>query len=112
MTCVLYLAAGLYLHNTLANTNYKFPFYSTFSKRFLSIRQQGATPFANNEDSGSVIFEKTEGNHLLGVGLLFGILENQYHRYTMTAPLEIVLEALNDKLPDGSRLELVSNYTE
>ena len=30
----------------------------------------------------------------------------------MAAPLQIVLEALNDKLPDGSRLELVSNYTE
>ena len=97
---------------TYTNTNYKFPFYSTFSKRCLSIRQQGATPFANFEDSGSVIFEKTEENHHLGLGLVFGILENQYHRYTMAAPLQIVLEALNDKLPDGSRLELVSNYTE
>ena len=30
----------------------------------------------------------------------------------MAAPLQIVLEALNDKLADGSRLGLVSNYTE
>lgn len=78
----------------------------------MSIRQQGATSFANVEDSGSVIFEKTEENHHLGLGLVFGILENQYHRYTMAAPLQIVLEALNDNLPDDSRLELVSNYAE
>lgn len=88
-----------------------FYFYFTFCKRCLSIRQQGSTPFANVEDSGSVIFEKTEENHHLGLGLLFGILENQYHRHTMATPLQIVLEALSDKLPDGSRLELVSNYT-
>ena len=47
---------------------------------------------------------------LKGLGLLFGILEHQYHRYIMASPLQVVLEALSKDLPDGSGLKLVSEF--
>ena len=83
-------------------------------KRVLCIREE-KTRFADDGDSGSVIFkivEKEGGNDLFGLGLLFAIDESQYKRLYFASPLRIVLDALNDKLPTGSNLELVSNYNE
>ena len=83
-------------------------------KRVLCIREE-RTRFADDGDSGSVIFkivEKEGGNDLLGLGLLFAIDEGQYKRLYFASPLRIVLDALNNKLPTGSNLELVSNYNE
>ena len=83
-------------------------------KRVLCIRE-GRTRFADDGDSGSVIFQirkKKDGNDLFGLGLLFAIEENQYKRLYFASPLKIVLEALTGKLPAGSNLELVSNYNE
>ena len=83
-------------------------------KRVLCIREE-RTRFADDGDSGSVIFkivEKEGGNDLFGLGLLFAIDEGQYKRLYFASPLRIVLDALNNKLPLGSNLELVSNYNE
>ena len=83
-------------------------------KRVLCIREE-RTRFADDGDSGSVIFkivEKEGGNDLFGLGLLFAIDESQYKRLYFASPLRIVLDALNNKLPTGSNLELVSNYNE
>lgn len=83
-------------------------------KRVLCIREE-RTRFADDGDSGSVIFkivEKEGGNDLFGLGLLFAIDEGQYKRLYFASPLRIVLDALNNKLPTGSNLELVSNYNE
>ena len=46
-----------------------------------------------------------------GLGLLFGLLEHQYHDFILASPLQVVLEALTNKLPAGSgSLELVAKY--
>ena len=87
-------------------------------RRCLCIQQERARRFAGDGDSGSVIFQKIEeitslgekSITLKGLGLLFGILEHQYHCYIMASPLQVVLEALSKKLPDGSSLELVSEF--
>ena len=53
----------------------------------------------------------TEENNLKGLGILFGLLEHQYHDFILASPLQVVLEALTNKLPAGSgSLELVSKY--
>ena len=87
-------------------------------RRCLCIQQEMAKRFAGDGDSGSVIFQKIEkitplgekNVTLKGLGLLFGILEHQYHRYIMASPLQVVLEALSKDLPDGSDLKLVSEF--
>ena len=86
--------------------------------RCLCIQQEMAKRFAGDGDSGSVIFQMIEtitplGEKkvtLKGLGLLFGMLEHQYHRYIMASPLQVVLEALSKDLPDGSGLKLVSEF--
>ena len=75
---------------------------------------EGKERFADDGDSGAVIFEidQTEGDEkfLSGLGLFFGIGVTQHHRLVFASPLKIVLDALTDKLPLGSNLELVSKF--
>ena len=53
----------------------------------------------------------TEENNLKGLGLLFGLIEHQNSDFILASPLQVVLEALTNKLPAGSgNLELVSKY--
>ena len=75
---------------------------------------EGKKVFADEGDSGAVIFEidQTEGDEkfLSGLGLFFAAGVNQYHRLTYASPLKIVLDALTKNLPTGSNLELVSKF--
>ena len=75
---------------------------------------EGKKVFADEGDSGAVIFEidQTEGDEkfLSGLGLFFATGVNQYHRLTYASPLKIVLDALTKNLPTGSNLELVSKF--
>ena len=75
---------------------------------------EGEKRFAEDGDSGAVIFEidQTNGDEktLSGVGLFFGKGVTESDRLYFASPLKIVLDALTDKLPKGSNLELVSKF--
>ena len=75
---------------------------------------EGKERFADDGDSGAVIFEidQTEGDEkfISGLGLFFGKGVTQYHRLVFASPLKIVLDVLTDKLQLDSNLELVSEF--
>ena len=91
---------------------------ATFRMRFWRYRvlciSQEEGRFAEHGDSGAVIFEidQTKGDEkfLSGLGLFFAKGQNEYDRLYFASPLKIVLDALTDKLPKGSNLELVSKF--
>ena len=109
--CVVQYESGALRHCSKCKRIEKRMHQNLWFKRCLCIQQVPERPFACSGDSGSVIFEMTEENNLKGLGLLFGLLEHQYHDFILASPLQVVLEALTNKLAAGSgSLELVSKY--
>ena len=68
--------------------------------------------FANQGDSGSVIFEKPSESEfrLPGFGIIFGMIYSQHILYVLASPLQISLETLSKKVSATCNLKLVSNY--
>ena len=75
---------------------------------------EGEKRFAEDGDSGAVIFEidqkKGDEKFLSGLGLFFAKGQTEHDRLYFASPLKIVLDALTDKLPKGGNLELVSKF--
>lgn len=74
-------------------------------------------PFADDGDSGAVIFEKCDGTSveakcLSGFGVLFGVFETGYKSFALASPLEVVLEKLSQEFSDKCSLKLVSDFWE
>ena len=72
------------------------------------------TPFADEGDSGAVIFEKGDGNQsacLSGFGLIFAAHENAYKTYAIASPLEVVLKVLSQEISKESTMRVVSEYS-
>ena len=91
---------------------------ATFRMKFWRYRvlciSQEEGGFASQGDSGAVIFEidRTKGDEkfLSGLGLFFAKGQHEYNRLYFASPFKIALDALTDKLPKGSNLELVSKF--
>ena len=75
---------------------------------------EGEKRFAEDGDSGAVIFEidqkKADEKFLSGLGLFFAKGQTEHDRLYFASPLKIVLDALTNKLPKGSNLKLVSKF--
>jgi len=71
--------------------------------------------FADQGDSGAVIFAKRDENLsacLPGFGIVFAVHENAHKRYTIASPLEVVLNALSQEISKDKtcNFQLVSKY--
>ena len=75
---------------------------------------EGEERFAEDGDSGAVIFEidQTKGDEkfLSGLGLFFAKGQTEHDRLYFASRVKIVRDALTDRLPKGSNLELVSKF--
>lgn len=86
---------------------------SLWLKNCLCIRS-GRFPFADEGDSGAVIFER-HGNGsacLRGFGVIFAVHYAAFKFYAIASPLEVVLQALSQEILKDKTcsLRLVSNY--
>ena len=65
------------------------------------------TDFAKLGDSGSLLFEVDRNEKLLGFGINFGVLANNYFIATTASPLQVALETLSRQLPGEANLRLL-----
>lgn len=65
------------------------------------------TEFAKLGDSGSLLFEVDRNEKLLGFGINFGLLANNFFIATTASPLQVALETLSRQLPGEANLRLL-----